>query len=142
MTAKYTSVVLLALLCVAGCASRAPASLTPAGVKLWQANEAVVAIGTMQRAAIGLNGIEVCEPAPCRPLLSDRNTRVVVNAVEVGIKTIQVAPTGWKAAADVALMEMRDNLDAPGHAKFGPYIEAARTILAALPTQQPVPQKE
>jgi len=134
---KKMLIVLFALV-VTACASNAPPSLTPAGVKIWQANEAVIALGTMQRAAIGLNDIEVCQPEPCRPLLSDANTRKVIDGVEVGVKTITAVPSGWQIAASTALKEVSDNLDAAGKVKFGPYIEAARTILAALPTTTPV----
>lgn len=61
-------------LTIAGCASKAPPSLSPEGAVIWAANEAVVAINVLQHAAIELNRIQICEPArnslgmgdPCR----------------------------------------------------------------------------
>ena len=73
----------LTLIGALGCASKAPPSLSPAGVVVWQANEVAVAIGLVQTGAINLNKVQVCDPTPCHPLLSDANTRIVVDAVEM-----------------------------------------------------------
>jgi hypothetical protein len=117
---------------MAACAGNAPSSLTPAGVKDWQANEVVVAIGTLQRTAIALNGVQVCDPAPCHALFSDANTRTVIDAVEVALKTIQAAPAGWRVAADTALTQITTKVDAAGLAKLQPYLAAARSVIDSL----------
>lgn len=120
------------LVFAASCAKHAPPSLSPAGVKIWQANEVVVAIGTLQRAAIQLNGVQVCEPAPCHPLLSDHNTGVVVDSVTVALKTIDAAPGGWRVTATTAIDAIEQALDFTGRTKLRAYLEAARTIINSL----------
>lgn len=128
---RRSRTVLLLLLLAASCA-KAPASLSPAGIRDYHANEVVVSLGTIQRTAIALNAVQVCEPAPCHPLFSDRNTRTVIDAVEVSLRTIHAAPAGWKAAAQTALATMRANVDAAGLAKLQPYLLAAQTVLESF----------
>ena len=87
----------------------------------------------MQHLAIGLNAIQVCEPAPCHPLFSDANTHTVVDAVEVALKTIQATPEGWRATANAALEAISTRLDAAGKTKLRAYLDAAREILKQIP---------
>jgi hypothetical protein len=122
--------VLLAL--TVACASKAPPSLSPADTRMWQANEAGVALGTIQRAAIDLNRIEACEPAPCRKLLSDTNTRAVIDVVVPALQTIRAVPDGWLATANAAVDQVTLRLDAAGKTKLRAYVEAARIILNQL----------
>ena len=89
--------VAVALLGTLACAKHAPPSLTPAGVPVWQANEAVVVLGALQSTAIGLNAIQVCEgTAPCHPVLNDASTRLVVDGVRDAVQTITQVPAGWR----------------------------------------------
>lgn len=129
---QRSSVALVLALVLSGCAKNAPPTLTPAGIRIWQANEAVVAIGVLQDVAIRLNAIEVCEPAPCRPLLSDANTRTVVDAVTVALTTIRAVPSGWKATTAAALEQIESKLDDLGKPKLRAYLTAARAVLNAL----------
>ena len=70
------AVVCLTLALSLGC-THAPPSLSPAGARLYQANEVVVAIGTLQHAAIELNKVQVCPtPATCHPLLIDAHLHI------------------------------------------------------------------
>lgn len=125
-------VVLVLMLSVVGCAAKAPPSLSPAGVVTWQANESAVILGTVQHASIELNKVQRCEPA-CAPLLSDRNTGVVVDAVTDGLLTLRAVPQGWKATTSAALERMAVRLDEAGRAKLSTYLQAGRAALAALP---------
>lgn len=122
----------LLLLTTPACASKAPPGLSPVGVRVWQANEAVVALGTAQHAAIELNKIQVCEPAPCHPLLSTRNTGVVVDAVTLALTTLRAVPDGWRATSLAALDTIIAKLDADGKTRFASYLTAARTIINAI----------
>ncbi len=124
-----TALVIVALSIIAPACAKAPSSLSPAGVRIWQADQAVVALGDVQHVAIALNGVQVCDPAPCHPLLSDANTRIVINTVEAGVKTIHEVPSGWKATALAALTQLSTTLDAAGKAKLAAYVDAARAIL-------------
>lgn len=123
--------VLLFALCLSlsACASKAPSSLSPAGVRIWQADQAVVALGTVQHVAIGLNAIQKCDPAPCHPLLSNANTGIVIDAVTDGVNTIKAIPSGWKATAMAALDRIAGRLDAAGQSDLAAYVEAARAVL-------------
>lgn len=125
-------IALLMLLALPGCASRAPASLTPTGVLSWQANEVTVGLGTLQHAAIQLNGFQICEPAPCRPLLSRDNTEIVVDAVTDGITTLKKVPEGWRATGLAAVQRIETRLDAAGKTKLASYLAAARSVIEQL----------
>ena len=127
---SLSTAIVIAVVVMAGCA-KAPPSLSPAGVRIWQANEGVVALGTVQHTAIELNKIQVCDPA-CHPLVSDRNTGIVVDAVADGLKAIQRVPDGWKATAVVVLERIEGRLDAAGKEKLAAYVIAARTVIDAL----------
>lgn len=122
----------LTLLLSMGCA-KAPASLSPQGAAVFKANEAVVALGTLQHAAIELNALKTCDVQKvCTPVLSDANTRVVVDSVEAALKTIRAVPDGWKATAGTALQQIQLKLDQSGRLKISAYVTAARTVLDAL----------
>lgn len=121
----------LALVLSSACAS-APASLSPQSQIVWHADQGVVALGTVQHAAIELNKIQVCDPAPCHPLFSDANTRVVVSVVTDALTTIKPLPAGWKPVAVTALDRLVSRLDASGQQQLGAYVAAARTIVNSL----------
>lgn len=135
MKTRRARVLLLSLLLISACA-KAPPSLTPAGARIWQANEATVALGEFQHTVIALNGVQMCEPAPCHPLVSDANTRIVVLSVTSALKTISAVPAGWRITANTALDQISQQLDATGKSKLKPYVEAARLVLAAIPGGQ------
>lgn len=118
----------------AGCPGNPPPSLSPEGVKYWKANEAAVHIGTLQRAAIGLNGVQRCDAAGtnCSPVLSNANTRRVIDAVEVALKTLRAAPEGWRPATNAALDAIEQQLDNAGLLTLKIYIQSARQLLDAL----------
>lgn len=113
------------------CAGKAPPGLSPAGVRVWQANEAVVALGTAQHAAIELNKVQVCNPT-CYPLLSDHNTGVVVDNVLTALHTIKAVPDGWKATALEAINAIMLRIDSEGQARIVAYLEAARAVINAI----------
>ena len=118
------------LLFFAAC-TKAPPQLPPEAVVAYKANEAIVAIGTIQHVAIELNKVLVCDPA-CHGLLSDKNTGIVVDAVRKVLLTIQQAPNGWKATALVGLDQIDALLDETGRAKLKAYTAAARATIQAL----------
>jgi hypothetical protein len=120
------SVLVLLLWIAFGCASAPPVS--PQGQLVWKANEVVVALGTLQHTAIELNKVQVCEPAPCRPLLSDKNTGVVVDSVTSTLKVLRGVPSGWRTIVRNALSQILERLDDFGQQRLRPYIE----IVAAL----------
>src|SRR5678815_2671016 len=129
-----TTVIAFAIV-AAGCASKAPPSLSPAGVKIWQANEALLVLDMLQKSAIGLNDIQRCEAPPsttCRPLLADNNTRVVIDVVADAVRTIRKVPDGWKATASAALSTVATRLDAAGKTVLSEYLKAANTILTSI----------
>ena len=118
-----------------GCASHAPASLSGAGLTAWKADQVVVAFGTAQHAAIALNGIPVCDtatPPVCHPLLSDSNTRVVVDATTDTLTTIKATPDGWRATALAACDRIDARLDANGKQSLKVYVAAVRALIGGL----------
>lgn len=127
-----TRILLVIVLLLAPTCAKAPPQLPAGDVILFQSRQAVVAIGTVQHAAIELNKIQVCPPAPCRPLLSDDNTRIVIDTVASGVTAIRAVPTGWRATTTTALTQISTRLDAAGKTTIAGYVQAANTILAGL----------
>lgn len=120
---------------VSGCAAHAPGSLSPAGTKIWQADQAAATLGTVQHLAIALNMVQRCATPPstnCAPVLSDANTRVVVTVVGSALRTLQQVPDGWKVTTSTALTQIGMQLDAAGKGQVTPYLQAAQTILNSL----------
>lgn len=118
------------------CATHLPPTLSPEASVIYRADEALVAIGAVQDAAIGLNAIKVCRPVPeqdqCQPFLSDNDTRLVVELVKDAVTTTKLAPDGYLKFIGGALDRMLLHLDAATKAKLLPYIAAAQTILRGV----------
>lgn len=109
------------------CASNpVPASLSGPGAVAYRANQIGVALGTVQHAAIELNKLQQCTPAPC---LSDANTKIVVDAVTAAVTTLKATPDGWRATANQALMVIETRLDAIGKGQVAAYLATVRTIM-------------
>lgn len=116
----------------AGCASKAPASLSPKGISAWEANQAVLTLGQVQKTAIGLNGIQKCtaaQPPACAPLLSDKNTGIVIDAVSAAVKSIEHVPSGWRATTTTALLDVRAKLDASGKSNLSAWLGVVDVFL-------------
>lgn len=110
---------LIATLLLTGCAS-APPSLSPEAAALWRMNEAVIALGTVQHTAIEFNKLG---------MLSDDNTRHVVEVVTDALITIRVAPQGHRAVVAQALTRIRDRLDRVGQEQMAAYLDTAREVV-------------
>lgn len=124
----------VALTLITASCAKAPSSLTPVGVKYYQANRGVVAAGTLQHVAIELNKVQVCPTPPattpaCHPLLSEANTRIVGDATSSAITVMRQAPDGWKPTLDAALTQISSKLDAAGKQELAAYLDAARAIV-------------
>jgi hypothetical protein len=116
---------------VANCAGNAPPSLSPTGKLTYQANEGVVALGTVQHAAIELNKVQACTSA-CHPLLPDKDVAVVVDNVTSALIIIKQVPNGWKATIISALNAISTRLDAEGKMRLSAYLGAAIAVVNAL----------
>lgn len=125
------NLVLIVMLVCPACATLAP-SANPEVNRLRLANEAIVAIGTVQHAAIQLNAVQTCTPTPCHPILSDHNTGVVVDVAVPALVTLKAATAGPQAVLDAALAEIEKKLDAAGKRELTPYLRAARAVLKEL----------
>ena len=138
---------LLAASTPACAAHQPPISLTGQGRTLWYANEVVVGLNTVQHTAIELNKIPICEPttlaptldstAPvvgqtCHPLLSEANTRAVVEGMTDARAVLRKTPEGWAAIATAALDRLQTRLDNAGQVKLLPYLQAVRFIIQSF----------
>lgn len=130
-------ILILALLVTSACVHPAPGTSLPPGADvILTAKQAVIAIGTVQHAAIELNKIQQCDaatPPVCHPFLSTQNTTVVVDAATDALTAMKAIPSGWKATSDAALARMQLRLDAAGKTQLATYLSAARAALALLP---------
>lgn len=116
------TVVLWAALLASSCGHQPP-TINPADLELWRARQAVIALGTVQRAAIALNETQACTPLPCHPFLSDAHTKLVIDAVGDAVTAIRAAPNGWLAVARSAVQTIRQRVDAdPTAARLRPYL--------------------
>ena len=131
VVSKY--LLLLSLLFV-GCAKNAPPTLSPNSIIIWQSNEVAVSLGSLQSVAIGLNRVQQCAGTPtvCHPLLSDDNTRVVVDAVTDGLTSLRAVPEGWKATGLAVVDRITLRLDDAGQSKLSAYLATAAAILNQL----------
>ena len=125
-------VLFLAVISLSGCAAKSiPSSLSGIGVTYYQANEVVVALDAVMSSAIALNTLQICDPT-CHPVLSEQNTRVVVQAIRSADLTLKQIPGGWQLISTTALDQVSLYLDSNGREKILPYIIAAKSIIAAL----------
>ena len=126
----------LLLVCMTAACHPAPPNLDPATTRMWQADQVQVILGELQHTAISFNTVKVC-PTPnsttdCRPLLSDKNTGVVVDTVTSALLTLRKAPDGWNATGLAALEQISSALDAVGKTQLAAYIDAARVALGLI----------
>lgn len=132
---SLTFVLLCLCLSLPACAKASP-TLPPETLVVWKANQAVVAIGTVQHVAIELNKILMCEAPPnqtqCHSVLSDKNTGLVVDAVRKVLLTIQQVPSGWRQTVLTGLDQIDSALDEAGKGKLKAYTAAARVTIGAL----------
>lgn len=125
------SIAVVALLAFPAC-RHAPPSLSPPGAVTWQVNEVVVALGIVQQSAIGLNAVQICDPLPCHPVLSDANTEIVIDAVGDGVSTLKRVPSGWRGTALGILDVIERRLDEAGVTKLQPYLIGARAAILSI----------
>lgn len=128
---KRTSVILVLLMLVA--CHPAPPNLDPATTRMWQADQVQVILGELQHTAISFNTVKVCPdpaaPAVCHPVLSDKNTGLVVDTVMAALRVLKQAPEGWNATGLAALNQVAEALDEAGRTQLASYIQAARVAL-------------
>jgi uncharacterized lipoprotein YajG len=120
---------------ISGCAThKAPSSLSGPGVAAWQANEVVIALDAVMSTAIALNEIVQCDNnnQNCHQVLSEQNTRIIVQAIRGADMVIKSYPTGWSFVADTAISQIETYLDSSGRAKIAPYLEAAKVVIRTL----------
>lgn len=104
---------------------------------LWAANEVVVALGTLQHAAIALNAITVCDPGTkivCHPFFSDEHTRATIDVTRSALEQIDELPARWNQATLTACDQLYERITLSDHPdlKLNPYIETARAIVRGL----------
>lgn len=119
---------------VTGCA-KAPPDLGPAERHVWNANEVLVALGTLQHTAIELNKVKVCPtPDTCRQLLSSANTDIVVDVVVETLKIMgPTAPLSFQGTIGKALDTIESRLDAAGKQNLSAYIQTVRIVAGLIP---------
>ena len=130
----YVSYVVIVglLLCIAptaGC-RKFPANTDPKIVALYNANEAVVALGSLSHAAIELNKQQICDTPTvnCRPILSRANTDVVTDVVFDALKVMGPTPTQWQGVVKNALNTIQARLDAAGKTRLSAYIQMVQLV--------------
>lgn len=123
---------LLALVLSSACATHVPPSLTGPGIIAFQANRIGVPIGTVQHTAIELNKIQVCNPAPCHPFLSNADTRIVVDAATEAAMVLRATPAGWQVTANLFISRLEARLTAAGKGQLGAYLEVVRTVMNSI----------
>jgi hypothetical protein len=134
MTRLPTLSVVFLLALVACRAPQPPPVITPGTVRAWQANQAVIALGDLQRAAINYHATHRCDDngLNCVRMLSEANTRVVVSAIVPALERIKAEPSSWKPVGLGALNTIDQGLDAKGHERMDADLTKARSTLDGL----------
>lgn len=112
---------ILAPYSLGGCAKKAP-SVSP---QSFNAQRVVGALDVLRDTAVSAN-------AQTPKLLSDANTRLVVNFHESAVKTIAAVPGGWKAAVSTALGQLQTNIPAAEYQRIAPYVSLVQTLIATV----------
>lgn len=121
MKALLISVLLVGLV---GCA-KTPPNLTPEANVAFKATQAVKALDLLRDTAITAN-------AQTPPLLSEDDTRKVVQYHQSSVKIIQTSPGGWMPAVNQGLDEVLNNLKPGDRAMFSPYVTLIKTLIAEV----------
>ncbi len=112
-----------------------PTSLSATGRMVYRADEAVIMLGALQHAAIELNQTSDCVSGQeCKPLLSERDTRVIVNVVTPTLKALDALPNGWLPVFQASIQQITEQLDAEGRERLRPYLLAA-SVAAGIALQ-------
>jgi hypothetical protein len=130
-------------------------SATPAAAQVGrfaEADVAILAINSLQYAAVGLHGILRCPdgvpgvppPDPCPRMLSNANTRIVIEAASVAINAInRGAPTLWAVPVHTLVDELRSRLGDNAQRRLGFWIYLVEVTtfptFAAPPDPDPDP---
>lgn len=122
---KYAALVLGLFLSTSSCASNP--NVPPQIAQLQMVDEAVIAVGTLQHAVIELNKIQTGEPP--HPLVSDTDTRTVVDAVADALTVLKQAPAGWRATVQTLITRVEGRLSADARRRASPYLAALRVFL-------------
>lgn len=115
---------LLALLCSPACA-HTPPNLTPQAVVAFRGTQV---IGYLDKVRDAADAAHHTTP----PLLSAKTTLQIVNWHQAAITVVHDAKDGWQAAVLSGLAGLKAQLTADEQQTVGPYIDAARIILASV----------
>jgi hypothetical protein len=107
------------------CATRAPATLSPAAQTAWYGTRVIQALDVLRDTAIAAQ-------AQTPPLLSDAATRVIVETHRSLLETIHHLPSGWQATVGTALTDVEGQLAPDDRAIVQPYVDLTRTLLKAV----------
>jgi hypothetical protein len=122
-------VIAVMLLFTVGCGQQ-QITVPSANRVIYNANEAAILLGTLQHVAIQMNETTQCAGTECHPILSERDTRVVVSIITPTLKVMDAIPNGWPTVMSAAIDQIVSQMDSDGRSKLAPYLEAAK---AAIP---------
>lgn len=114
----------VSLAVVSSCA-KVPPTLTPVGVKAFQATQAVHVLDLVRDTAIAA---EAAQPQ----LLSTETTRKVVQWHRVAVALAGQTPAGWEATVLSGLTEVERALKPGEREVLAPYLALAKTILMGV----------
>lgn len=128
-TARARVLVLaVTLVLSAACAGKAGYSTDPHILNLQRADEAVVAVGTFQHAVIELNKVQTGTPP--HALVSDADTRIVVDAATDALTTLKQTPNGWRPTVATVVDRVENRLNADAKQKVSLYLNVLKAFLA------------
>jgi hypothetical protein len=117
---KSLIVALVLAIGLTSCA-KTPPNLTPQATVAFKATQVVKALDLLRDTAITAN-----EQKP--PVLTEDQTRKVVQYHQMALKVIQVSPVGWQQTVLVGLDELSVQLGA-GRPTLVPYMQLIKTVL-------------
>lgn len=99
--------------------------LSVKGLADYKKGQIVKALDSLRDAAINSNKVSI-------ELLSDKNTRTVVDAHTSAIHVIQASDAGWSGAVQKALDESLTSLSPAEKANLQPYFDMLKTLLKEI----------
>jgi hypothetical protein len=103
--------------------TKAPPNLTPKGKAAFQKLAVLKDLDLLRDIAIAANDNGV---------LSEADTRKVVQYHKSTVLIMQASDLGWKAAVEQGLTELKTNLTSPGAQRLLPYITLITTVLVEV----------
>jgi len=114
---------LLLLISIAACTPKVAPSTDARTIAALKVKEVVIAIGTIQHAAIEFNK---------QGVINNEATEYTIDYIKSALNVIKTTPNGWRLTVVKILDELEGKLNANAKDKLSPYIDIAKILILRL----------